>query len=264
MQIKTDNKTTKRHYLLPELKPDPAPAWPQGIILSDSAKIAVSTGEAISVVLSQNAFGQLFSWTYSTAMEISCLGSVSRQGGRFLVENFYLVKQAGSSVNTQLDQTALAELIEKLLAEGNRSEIERIKCWAHSHPHMEPFWSTTDAATCRLLATDYLISIVVAADFKARCRIDVTAPFCLTLDNVPIYYQVARDEIQLARYANEVQAAVTERPLAFLGRRDDFFEQEMSGLDLYCSYCGNWHADGDCPLNDPQKWPQVADDDFMF
>ena len=58
------------------------PAWPTGIVISDREAIKVSVAEDLAVILSRNAFEQLFGWAYSTYTEISCLGSVRREGSR--------------------------------------------------------------------------------------------------------------------------------------------------------------------------------------
>ena len=190
MQTQDKNIAKSTDQEKPKRTSNITPQWPTGLVISKDKNISVSIAEDLAVVLTQDAFEQLFGWAYSTSMEISCLGSVRPEGNRFIIERFYLLKQSGSSAGTELDQLAMAELIEKLIAEGKRDEAKRIKCWAHSHPNMETFWSSTDDYTCRLLVNDYLISIVVANNFTLRCRIDIATPLSIALDNISVLYQI--------------------------------------------------------------------------
>jgi len=241
------------------------PNWPTGFIISKKENISVSVADDLSVILTKGAFEQLFGWAYSTSREISCLGCVKRDGNRFTIEHFFLLKQSGSSVSTELDQTGMAELVEQLIAEGKREETGRIKCWAHSHPNMEPFWSKIDDATCRLLVNDYLISIVVGNNFAIRSRIDIAGPVPVVFEDIPVLYQVVKDNLLLDKYAEEVRSVVSEKVFSF-ARIEEKQSQEQGklGAIYYCGYCGYRHAEGECPLGDVENWQQIDDEDFMF
>ncbi|MBW1716104.1 MAG: hypothetical protein JRJ77_09815 [Deltaproteobacteria bacterium] len=263
--MQTQDKTKSKAEEKPKVIVNAAPNWPTGLIISKNENMGVSVAEDLAVILTEGAFEQLFGWAYSTSREISCLGSVLREGNRFIIEQFYLLKQSGSSTGTEIDQSAMAELVERLIAEGKLGEAKRIKCWAHSHPNMDVFWSKTDDDTCRLLVTDFLISIVVSNNFTIRCRIDITIPVPVVLDNVPVLYQMPKDNLPMDKYAEEVRSTVTEKVFSFSrvvngqdGVEDKFIPE------IYCGYCGNWHAEGECPLGAPENWPEVPDDDFMF
>lgn len=241
------------------------PNWPAGIVVSKKENMSVSVSQDMAVILTDSAFKQLFGWAYSTVREISCLGSVSRDGNRFIIEQFYLLKQSGTSASTELDQEAVAAFLEQLIAEGKKEEAGRIKCWVHSHPNMDAFWSKTDDETCRLLVNDYLISIVVGNNFQIRCRIDIAAPVPLVLDNVPVIYKIPRDDLIMEKYAAEVRSTVSEKLFSFPKTPDKENRiQDKFVPETYCGYCGNWHLEGECPLGDAENWPQIIDDDFMF
>lgn len=242
--------------------------WPLGLFLPNSQKLSVSVAEDLTVIFTRNAFEQLFGWAYSTSKEISCLGSVHRDGNRFFIDKFYLLRQSGSSACTELDQDAIAELMEQLLAEGKADEAKRIKCWAHSHPNMEAFWSKVDDSTCQLLVNDYLISLVVGSNFATCCRIDIAVPLPITLDNVPVLYEIPKEDLPMEKYTEEVRNMVSERVFTF--SKKDEKQNEEQGKEhtgyvpiLYCGYCGCRHAEGECPLGDVEDWPDI-DDDFMF
>jgi proteasome lid subunit RPN8/RPN11 len=266
--MQTQDKDKAMPAMLPEPRiVDAIPDWPAGLVISRKEKISVSIAEDTAVILTQNAFEQLFGWTYSTSREISCLGSVIRRGNWFVIERFYLLRQSGSSASTELDELAVAAFMEQLMAEGKRDEVSRIKCWAHSHPNMDTFWSKTDDQTCRLLVNDYLISIVVGSDFKIRCRIDVAAPIPVVFDAIPVVYQMPKDELQMAKYAQEVRSVVSENPVILSKVADRQGSRDRNELvpEIYCGYCGGFHAEGDCPLAGAEHWPQILDgEDFMF
>jgi len=265
MQTQDKDKARSKAEEKPKVTVNAIPTWPTGLIISKNENISVSIADDLSVVLTKNAFEQLFGWAYSTSREISCLGSVKRDGNRFIIEQFYLLKQSGSSVSTELDQMSMAELMERLIAEGKREETGRIKCWAHTHPNMDVFWSKVDDDTCRLLVNDYLVSIVVSNNFAIRCRIDIAVPVPVVFDNIPVVYQIPKENLPMDRYAKEVRNTVTEKVFSFSKavNGQDGVEVQLVP-ETYCGYCGNWHAEGECPLGAPENWPEVPDDDFMF
>jgi hypothetical protein len=164
----------------------------------------------VAVVLSRQAFGQLFSYAHLADGEMSCLGVVRRKApGLFLVERFYLVEQASSAAHTEMEPEAVGKLVEGLLGQGKGAEARAIRCWAHSHPRMKCFWSGTDEKTCRHLTTDYVISLVVAEGFELLCRLDVGGDLPFTVDGVPVYVDYDfPSEKEMEAYAEEVQAKV--------------------------------------------------------
>jgi proteasome lid subunit RPN8/RPN11 len=187
------------------------PTWPTGLMLSKPGRPSCYLPEDLQVILTKEAFEQLFGYAYATNREISCLGVVKRQGNLFIVERFHLVAQEGTGSHTEMDSVAIANLMEDLLQKGEAQEARSIKCWAHSHPGMGVFWSKTDDNTCRLLTTDYLVSLVVSDGFAIRCRVDVANPIPYSVDNVPVLYEATCDNERLDSYAKEVAQKVKER-----------------------------------------------------
>lgn len=265
MQVQDKEREKPQAKETPITASSGVPNWPAGIVVSKKESMTVSISENLAVVLTDNAFKQLFGWAYSTPREISCLGAVSREGNRFIIDQFYLLKQAGTSASTELDETAVASFLEQLITEGKKDEAGRIKCWAHSHPNMDAFWSKTDDETCRLLVNDYLISVVVGSNFQIRCRIDIATPVPVVFDNIPVLYQIPKDSLTMEKYAEEVRSTVSEKLFILTkdGKNQDSAEDKLIP-EPYCGYCGNWHAEGECPLADAENWPEVFDDEFMF
>ena len=123
MQTQDKDKAKSVAQEKPKKTINKVPDWPIGLSIPSSEKLSVSVAEDLAVVLTKDAFEQLFGWAYSTSKEISCLGSVHRNGNRFFIDKFYLLRQSGSSACTELDQDAIAELMEQLLAEGKADEL---------------------------------------------------------------------------------------------------------------------------------------------
>ncbi len=227
-----------------------------GLPLSPSKQIEVTVPEDLSVILTPKAFSQLFGYTFATELEVSLLGIVDRKGSVFSIREFFLVEQTGSSARTEMDPNAVGELVERLIAEGRLEDAKKIRCWAHSHPGMDVFWSHTDDATCRLLAADWLVSVVVSDGFKIRSRIDVAAPVPFTMDHVPTFYESPVDQAVADQCAVEVKDKIHPMPLFSLGRIDNQGKErtveraKRDGVELieYCEECGGWHQDGQCPL----------------
>ena len=237
-----------------------------GLSLTGARKIQVSIPDDVAVVLSKEAFEQLFGWAYATSLEISCLGSVNRRGNQFFIGRFHLLRQSGSFAQTELDPEAVQELMERLLTGGKSGEARSLKCWAHSHPGMEVFWSTTDERTCQLLASDYLVSLVVSSNYAIRCRIDSATPFPVSFDQVPVYYEMSEDAQAMKKYGEEVKSAVVER-ISRIPEKNNTYPRGKDVFDAvdYCEYCGNFHGVGECPVKDMYMMPGMDDgSDFLF
>ena len=217
------------------------------------------------MVLSQQAFGQLFAYAQLADGEMSCLGVVRREGpGLFLVEKFYLVEQSSSSAHTEMEPEAVGRLVEGLLAEGKAAEARALKCWAHSHPGMKCFWSGTDERTCRHLVTDYLISLVVAEGFELLCRLDVGGDLPFIVDGVPVYvaYDFPCDK-EIEAYAREVQAKVKPavRNLeAFLGGLTPISLEDVGGDHGVYTYPG---GEEEVSARPPRPYVEYWEEDWL-
>ena len=225
-----------------------------GIQLGLGKQLECTLPEDLAVVLTEKAFAQVFGYAYATQMEVCLLGIVEREGSVFKVREFFLVAQKGSSAHTELDPAAVGELIERMIDDGRADDVRKIRCWAHSHPGMEVFWSRTDDGTCRLLAADWLLSIVVSDRLKIRCRLDVASPVPFTIDHIPVFYEWPRDSAVTAECEREVKEKL--QPLPLLGfernaltiKSDQPAKERSVDLIEYCEICGAWHVEDECPL----------------
>ena len=82
---------------------------------------------------------------------------------------------------------------------------------------MGVFWSKTDDSTCRLLASDYLVSLVVSDGFAIRARIDTAGPLAFSVDNVPVLCQISADKARIEQYEKEVAEKVKAASRSLFG-----------------------------------------------
>ena len=193
------------------------------------------------VVLSAEALGQMLGYLTATRLEVSALGAVERDGAVFRVTRFHLVEQKSSTAGVELSEAGVGALISELIDTGRSEEAGSLRCWLHSHPGMNAFWSGTDDKTCRILGGEYLVSIVVGLKPglppAIRCRIDLSGAIPITLDHVPVLAEVAADAALLKRYEEEVAAKVKAQPiltrLVRPGKEENMkTELEVSGDEL--------------------------------
>jgi hypothetical protein len=236
-----------------------------GMSLSPKKQIEFSLPVTPVISITIQAFSQLFGYAYATDIEVSLLGIVDRGGSVFTVREFFLVEQSGHRSHTETDPVAIAELIEKLIADGRSDDARKLRCWAHSHPGMDVFWSPTDDTNCRRLVSDWLVSIVVSDGFKIRCRIDVAAPVAFTLDHVPVFCESPVDAVTAEQCKTEVKEKIKHVPFFGAGkpkRKKENSDMQTSepGVELmeYCDLCGGWHVDGECPMQLEESAYEIA------
>ena len=128
--------------------------------------------------------------------------------------------------------------------------------------------------------TCILMTILVVSDrFAIRCRIDITAPVPMSIDHVPVLYEMQQDKELTETYARQVKDAVSERFFFFEefdDPKDKKTGQEADAAGkrpkddyeyvpaLYCGCCGSFHGDGECPLMDEGRMVYMIDDDEFF
>jgi len=127
---------------------------------------------------------------------------------------------------------------------------------------LNAFWSQTDEATCRLLVSDYLISLVVGGGFRVRCRLDTQHPIPLTIDGIAVFYEPFLQEEEADKYVEDLKQHVLPETVTVhtyeqeaqkrkekateMEGEDSLFEED--GVEVFCEYCGGWHEEERCPL----------------
>ncbi len=113
--------------------------------------------------------------------EVSGLGIVERSGNDFLIRDIFITRQWNYSAFTEMYPEDLSRLLIEMVKEGK--DPNQVKLWWHSHAEMDVFWSQIDDYTCRNLG-NYLISLVGNKAGNFRCRLDISEPIQLTVDNL--------------------------------------------------------------------------------
>ena len=130
------------------------------------------------VHVTADAMERIRHWTAIAKGEFSCLAELD---GNMRVNNAMLLDQESSVDLTTLDQQAVMNLLMVHPAPEN------VRVWIHSHAGGPVFWSGTDNKCVEALRNDsFLVSIVVNKAGHTLCRIDMWAPFRITLHDVEL------------------------------------------------------------------------------
>ncbi len=223
------------------------------------------TGGDLEIVLSTNALLQIRSYMEAKPdVEICLLAPVEREGMTFSIPHFYILDQQGFPSHTEIDEEASAKLILQLIEEGKEDEVDRLKCWFHTHPNMGDFWSTTDDNTCDEFCVDWLVSLV-AGKGNLRGRVDVKVDGFKTLfDKVPVSVEYPIDERLTEQYKAEAMEKVKKKKVKVKvwNANDNQVKKDKEKLDKgkkkktpggrqllsHCKTCYQFHTDEEgCP-----------------
>jgi len=169
----------------------------------------------IKIQVEATAMQKLWLWTDIAQGEVSALGLVEEirdetgSISALRVTDFFLVKQVCSSAETNMDPTALAELLLEL--EVAEIDGRQLRCWVHSHGSMGVFWSETDDECISGLANgEWLLSLVVNKKRESMMRLDQFNPCHLYLSDVVWEEYYPRIDSLAEACLAEFQAKVTE------------------------------------------------------
>jgi hypothetical protein len=111
-----------------------------------------------------------WTWIDLANGEVSAIGTVDvieDEVTILRVTDFFLLKQTCSDVETELDQTALANLFSEV-------DPNKLRCWVHSHGDTSVFWSGTDDETIEGLSNgEWMLSLVVNKYQETMMRFDL-------------------------------------------------------------------------------------------
>ena len=155
------------------------------------------------------AWQRLLAYIDACPREISGLGAVETDGNALTVTEVILLRQKSSSVDTELDSSAIMELLNDWTSKGR--DIEKLKFWWHSHANMPCFWSSTDRDTIRLLTGDggYLVSYVGnrRGEYCLRLSLMAGRQVYLAADDLEMRIMADRN----VRLAAEVRQEIREK-----------------------------------------------------
>lgn len=98
------------------------------------------------VHISKKAHDKMWALVQECSIEIGWMSSVVRdvETGNFIIEDVYVPLQECTGTTTVITADGDAELMMELMSAGRTSEINKLKCWGHSHVNMGVFASGTD------------------------------------------------------------------------------------------------------------------------
>ena len=108
-------------------------------------------GTNMEIQIPREVHAKIMHWiNKATSDEISGFGKVTyhAETGVFEVHDAWLLKQSNGSAHTDIDGQSLAKLMYT-----SRELPGELKWWWHSHVKMQCFWSGTDTATIKELAS---------------------------------------------------------------------------------------------------------------
>jgi len=100
----------------------------------------------------------------------------------------------------------------------------------------------------------------------------MAVPFPITIDNVPVFYDMPKESLPIQPYAEQVQNTVSQKLFSLPDMQQGQIQEKINlspqkqGLAAihYCPYCGYVHPEEACPLVNPAKQPDFLDGQFMF
>lgn len=107
------------------------------------------------ILITPEAFRSMACLVDLCDQEVGWLGTVSRIGNDFLIEEIFLLKQKVNSSTTEITVEGFTEFIsENLLGEGGLNLVQKLRFWGHSHVNMGTSPSGQDDQQMQVFAGD--------------------------------------------------------------------------------------------------------------
>lgn len=168
----------------------------------------------LKVMMPAHVWEYLMGWCKAADSEVSGLMLVDfdEKEKALKVGNIYLPKQECDSTSTDLDDDAIALLQQKLHKEG--INLKSLRGWWHTHYNFSVFWSGKDTETISKLMSgnEWFLSIVVNHDEDFKARLDIAAPFNITIDDLDIV--VTGQTEDLSKFKKDIDAQVSKKVYA--------------------------------------------------
>lgn len=128
------------------------------------------------VYITYHALAKMKQYIDQFDKEIGWLGYVDKTEDGYIVSDVFLIGQKVTSVTTELDEDALSEHANKLIREGKLDELQKVKCWGHSHVNMNVTPSGTDDSTFEEYYNNCEFFIRIIGNKKGEMRVDIAEP----------------------------------------------------------------------------------------
>lgn len=202
------------------------------------------------ITMLQSAAEHMWEYTDLAKGEMSLVGIVDELKDskgivtELRVREVYLPIQENTSGTTEIDDDSLNAYLAELHKRGN-DDLDKVRCWIHSHGDMGVFWSSTDTATIAKWSPDkdteirYLVSIVVNQKRYYKARLDIFTPpneYCEAgtqcFDDLTVEFVDECDKDLFAEYYKEYLANTENIEPAPL-----FDEKQQRALDYATRIC---------------------------
>lgn len=126
-----------------------------------------------TVVINQDVYQKIMHWVNKSNDEVSGLGKVVIENGRYRVVDAMLLPQKNGSTHTDIEGEAVGKAMYEL-----RETEGHLNFWWHSHVNMSVFWSGTDMDTIKKIGEGgWFLSTVFNKRYEMRSALYVNNAF---------------------------------------------------------------------------------------
>lgn len=125
------------------------------------------------VWISIDALIKMEQYVKQSDKEIGWLGLVEKTDEEYVVTDVDLMKQENSEVTTDINEKGLQEYAERLIKEGRSADLEKVRCWGHSHVEMNVYPSGQDNETFREYYENCNFFIRIIANKNGSFKLDI-------------------------------------------------------------------------------------------
>lgn len=98
-----------------------------------------------TVTISPIAHGKMLALVKECPIEISWMSSVTvTDAGDFIIDDVYVPLQECGPATTEISEDGDEAMMMELMEQGKLAEVNKLRCWGHSHVNMGVFASGTD------------------------------------------------------------------------------------------------------------------------
>lgn len=132
-------------------------------------------GEYPEIRFSTNAYLKMMALVDNCDIEISWFATVTREDHIYRIDEVYVQEQVCSGATTRMTEDGDARMQNELLSTKNGfDDLNKIRCWGHSHVNMGVSPSHTDISTARKFISgfnDFYITLIINKRREINCTI---------------------------------------------------------------------------------------------
>lgn len=204
--------------------------------------------------------------------EIGWLGLVEKKDGTYIIKDVEIMKQTVTATSVDIKEEGLQEYAERLMARGNYDNLDKIRCWGHSHVNMQVYPSSTDEETFKEYYQDCDYFIRIIANKKGDLKLDVAE-----LTNHVLYTDVKWETdipAHVVSKENEIKGILTAYETSMkeldaindndISQYKEITDKEISQYVTHQSYANTWKTQNSKPYNmyDYSSWYDWEDDEY--